>query len=235
MDGKPVVIQDFQADFEATLFEFDEKTKERRPHSAHLTEFWKRTSDPMARYRRHLIEPLDQKTTVHGYDGRIFWQQLGTAAADELRGRNARTDVQKIRDEINRTTEFLRLLVLSNLEDAGVTWTMTPTTKVRTNDAERDVVGIRRTKDGERPIELLFGTTDSRLYAFIRDGDDKHPKESILFAVHEPVGVAGGRLLVPQVIQYKENDALTVEARVAKPTDLKFNVNLEEKLFQIPR
>jgi hypothetical protein len=234
--GKPVAIRDFQAELAITVHDTDPKTKERTRRSAEVIEYYRDNGPKRPLFRRHLIDKVQGTTTIQAYDGNAFWQKLGNSPARDLTGRDSKDERARIIDEINRTKDYLRFLFLANLDGPDVKLAAggRRTIKADGNDVEVDVVV--RERPGEQPIELLIGVSKGRplLFGFTR----KTPSgktELVTFSVHKLVKSGGITALVPLVAEYREDGVLTFEARVPRETDVKFNTNLEDRLFAIPR
>jgi hypothetical protein len=234
--GAPATIKDLQADLEVTMHDTDPKTKERTRRSATVVQQYRDRGADKPLFRRQLIDKIGGNETIQGYDGERYWQKLGKTAARELRGRESKEDVDRIKDEMNRTRDYLRFLFLSNLEGRDVTLRYGGATKIKANGRERAVETVIRERPGEKPIDLYIGDADGRpvLFGFSRKLESGKT-ELITFAVHTPVTSGGATALVPLVAEYREEGMLTFEARAARGTDIRLNLSLADATFAMPQ
>jgi hypothetical protein len=234
--GSAPSIRDLHADLEVTMHDTDPKTKERTRKSATVVEYYRDRGAERPLFRRHLIDKLQGTETIQGYDGAMYWQKLGTTAARELRGRESKDEVDRIKSEIARTRDYLKLLFLSNLDGPDVTWQYVGAGKLKSNMRERAVEIIAREKPKEARIELSIGDSEGKpvLYGFSRKLESGKT-ELITFAVHRVLKSGGVTALVPLVAEYREDGMLTFEARAAKEADLRFNVGIQDATFAMPR
>lgn len=238
--GPPIAIRDFQAELQVTVHETDPKTKERKRNSARVVEYYRDRGQDTPLYRRHLFDAVQKNETVQGYDGERYWQKLGnTPARDLTRGRESKEDRDRIKNERDRTKDFVRLLILSSYDGPGVTFRDLGRAKLAVGDTERDVEKIVRERPGDSPIELMIGDDDHKrpvLYGFQRQ-TPAGKAELIVFSFHTPIRTQGGTVLVPLVAKYYEQGVITFEAAASKDADVKLNTNppLEDRLFAMPR
>lgn len=236
--GPPILIKDFQADLQVVMYETDPKTKERRMNSATVKQSYLTRGKDEPLFRRALLDSVQGNETIQGYDGTNWWQRLGNAPPRDLsRGRENADDKKRIHSEINRTREYLRFLLLSNLDGPDVTFDYAGETTVKADRKERKVERIVRHHPKELPIDLFIGDSKGTpvLYGFSRKLDTG-TLELITFCFHTLVKSPGGSALVPLVAEYFEgpDHVPTFEARASKATDIKFNSGLDEKFFAMP-
>jgi hypothetical protein len=246
--GKAPTIRDFQAELEVTIHDTDPKTKERSRRSANVIQFYVDRGAEKPLFRRQLTEKVQGTKTVQGYDGNGYWQKLGDTPARGLAGRESKDEVARIRNEMNRTQDYLRFLFLANFEGPDVTFEYGGKNKIKANGIDREVEVVVRKKPREAPIELFIGEASVGppkpgeakappipvLFGFSRMMESGKTEE-IAFSVHRVVKSGGITALVPLVAEYREDGVLTFEARVPEHLPLKFNTNLEKELFAIPR
>jgi hypothetical protein len=233
---RAVVIRDFQADLEVTIHERNEKTGEVAQRSATVVQFYRDRGEKRPLFRRHLIEKFGGTTTVQGFDGDVFWQQLGDTAARDLRGRESKDERERVVTEMNRTREFLWFLFLANLEGKDVVLRHGGKRTIEANGIKRDTEIVVREKPGEAPIELFIGEADGRPVLFgLSRRTAAGRTEMVAFSVHRVVRGPDHAVLVPLVAQYREDGRLTFEARASKETDIKINTRIDDRVFALPR
>jgi hypothetical protein len=233
--GPAIPVRDFQAELQVTMHETDPKTKERVRRSAEVIEFYRDRGKDDPLYRRHLIDKVQNSTTVQGYDGRTYWQKLGNTPPRDLRGRESKDDRDRIRTERDRTKDFVRLLLLSNYEGAGVTFRHGGRTKFTAGDVDRDVDVVLRERQGEAPLELMIGDDKGKTVLFgLKRKTAAGKTELVAFSFHTPIATSGGTILVPLVAQYFEEGVINFEARASKGADVKVNTNIDDSTFRIP-
>jgi hypothetical protein len=232
--GATPAIRDLQADLEITVHETDPKTKERTRRSATVVQFYRDRGADKPLFRRHLIDRVGGNETIQGYDGERYWQKLGKTEARELRGRESKDDVDRIKNEMNRTRDYLKFLFLSNLEGPDVTLRYGGPAKLKANARERSVETVVRERPNEKPIELFIGESEGRPVLFgLSRKLESGKTELITFAVHTQVTSGGATALVPLVAEYREDGMLTFEARAARGTDVKLNASLPASTFSM--
>jgi hypothetical protein len=237
----PFTIRDLQADLRASIYEKGDDGV-RRPKTAEVVEYWRApTSDSRARYRRVLFEPLNGKETTHGFDGVVYWEKLGAEAPRELRGREDRETLRRLRTELLRLDDLASSLLLSKLDVEGATFVFQDEPKsIVVDGAETPVRTVRRRFRNEPPIDFSFSTREIDgerrvvLSGFRRRPKENGPDERLVFGVHRVVGDSGRRLVVPTVVETFEDDVLVLTGR-ARENDVKFNLGLEDSLFAPPR
>ena len=233
--GGAVVIRDLQASLLVASYEADPKTKERKPRSAEVVQYYRDRGADRPLFRSHLIDKIGGNETIQGYDGERYWQKLGNTAARELRGRESKEDVDRIKDEMNRTRDYLRFLFLSNLQGPDVTLRYGGQTKIKANGRDRDVEVVIREKPKEKPIELYIGDAKgvAVLYGLSRKLDSGKT-EVIAFSMHTVVASGNATALVPLVAEYREDGVLTFEARGGEK-DVRLNPTLPDGTYSMPQ
>ena len=234
--GPAPVIRDLHADLEVTMHDTDPKTKERTRKSATVVEYYRDRGAERPLFRRHLIDKIGGTETIQGYAGEMYWQKLGNTPARELRGRESKDEVDRIKAEMARTRDYLKFLFLSNLDGPDVTLRYVGPGKIKSNARERAVEVIVRERPKEAPIELSIGESEGKsvLYGFSRKLESGKT-ELITFAMHRTAKSGGVTALVPLVAEYREDGILTFEARAAKEADLRFNVSIPDSTFAMPK
>jgi hypothetical protein len=234
--GPAPVIRDLHADLEVTMHDTDPKTKERTRKSATVVEYYRDRGAERPLFRRHLIDKIGGTETIQGYAGEMYWQKLGNTPARELRGRESKDEVDRIKAEMARTRDYLKFLFLSNLDGSDVTLRYVGPGKIKSNARERAVEVIVRERPKEAPIELSIGDSEGKsvLYGFSRKLESGKT-ELITFAMHRTAKSGGVTALVPLVAEYREDGILTFEARAAKESDLRFNVSIPDSTFAMPK
>lgn len=230
-------LRDLQADIVATLYEKGEDGTP-RPHTANVTEFWKaRTATATERYRRDL--KVEDKETVHGFDGNVFWEKLGVAPPRALTGRDDRDTRRQLQTELSRINDLASALLLSRFDLSESTITMLDAPKkLKTEDGEVEVRVVRRARSGKPVEDLYFGEktfgkdgAKTILIGLKRQGTERTPTEMLKFARHRLAGEGASRLIVPLVVETYENEVLILVGRVRDVKDLKFNTGIEDVIF----
>jgi hypothetical protein len=234
--GPAPVIRDLQANLMVTIHEMDPKTKKDSPHSAEVVEAYRDRGAEKPLFRRELHDTVQGNVTIQGYDGSTYWQKLGNTPARDLRGRESKDEVDRIKNEMARTRDYLRFLFLSNLDGPGVTWRYVGPGKVKANGRDRAVDTIVREHPKEKPIEISIGESEGKpvLFGFSRKLDSGKT-ELITFAVHRVVSSGGVTALVPLVAEYREDGILTFEAAAPHETDIRFNGSIPDETFAMPK
>jgi hypothetical protein len=235
-------VRDFQADLNATLYERGQDGNT-RSRTADVTEFWRAPKGTdRGRYRRDLFEPAERKTTVHGFDGQIYWEKLGTAPARELKPREDQETLRRLREEMRRMNDLTTSILLRSLDVPAARWSMLPDVKTfKTNDGELPARGVRRDLPDARVEEFYFGTKTlggapkTVLLGYRRPRTETAPEDALTFASHALADSGGTRVIVPLVVDTYENGARVLTGRARDVKDVKFNVGLEDALFSPPR
>jgi hypothetical protein len=233
-------LRDLQVDLVATVYEKGEDGK-RRPRTANITEFWRAgtAADVAPRYRRDLVEPAEGKETVHGFDGRAYWEKLGKSPARALQGRDDRDTRKQLAEELDRLNQLAATMLLRKLDTPDATFVLLPAPTAFVADGRSvPVRGVRRTRPGKPAEDLFFGETalgdgpaKTVIVGYRRDKDGTKPEESLSFSAHVVAGAGKNRLLVPRVVETYQNGELQLVGRVRHERDLKFNLGLEDALF----
>ncbi|HYC78866.1 MAG TPA: hypothetical protein VEI02_14670 [Planctomycetota bacterium] len=237
--GDPAfVLRDFQADLVATLYETDAQGV-RKSNTVNLSEFWRAARDGApARLRRDMTNPADGKTTVEGFNGAFYWEKVGKAPARELSGRGDREAVRRIDDELARIDELAKLFLLRNLVVDDARFEALPACDpVVVKGRAFEVRGVRRSRPGEPAEDFFFADDDGAtlLVAWRRPATPERPETRVHLGVHRVAGRGPARLRVPLFVESWENGAPRFEAAARDAKDLKFNVDLEDRLFDPPR
>ena len=234
-------LQDLQVDLVASIYERSEDGK-RRPRTADVTEFWRAaTTDSPERYRRDLFEPTNKKQTIHGYDGNVYWEKLGDAAARELRGAEDKDTRKQLQTELARLNDLAAALILrrKDVPEAVFTFAIAAPSTLKINGRETAVRAVLRTEPGRKNETFYFSEKDfgpdvgvkTVLSGFEREKSGKNPAELMTFGVHVVIGAGKGRLMAPLVVETFEDGELVLQGLVREASHLKVNVGLEDVLF----
>lgn len=234
-------LKDLQVDLVASFFERGEDGK-RRPRTADVVEFWRAaTVSSPERYRRDLYEPTNKKQTIHGFDGNVYWEKLGDAAARELRGAEDKDTRKQLQIELSRLNDLAAALILRRLDtpDAVFTFAAGAPTSLKINGRETAVTAVLRTAPNRKDETFYFSEKDfgpgrgvrTVLSGFRRAKSGKNPDELMTFGVHVETGAGQGRLVAPLVVETFEDGELVLQGSVREASLLKVNVGLEDVLF----
>jgi len=123
---------------------------------AKVRQSWRRAPEGGEdRFRSEVTEQGAGEWSIKGFDGKNYWLRDAKRTL-LLRGRDYRRDreqIEKDRETLRNTIDFF---FLEGLRRKGASFR-------EVADAEADVVGLERTREGERTMRLFFDRNDFRL------------------------------------------------------------------------